>query len=89
MRWGGGWWRCEIHCSPTGSHGNSGTPRVPPTPLALLLRPCPLACSAHPHAVMQAANSGRLPEPGNEAEAAEVVALAKSINEAAAEKVGG
>lgn len=36
----------------------------------------------------QASHGGRLPEPGSEAEAAEVVAEARKINEAAADKVG-
>jgi hypothetical protein len=35
------------------------------------------------------AAQGRLPEPGNQADAAELLAAAKAINDAAADKVGG
>jgi hypothetical protein len=35
------------------------------------------------------AAQGRLPEPGNQADAAELLAAAKAINDDAADKVGG
>lgn len=51
-------------------------------PASLALTPPRAPCA-------QAAHGGRLPEPGNEAEAAQVLAHAKAINDAAADKVGG
>jgi hypothetical protein len=51
-----------------------------------LLPPCPsYPAGAPPTPLLQ----GRLPEPGSEADAADLVARAKAVNEAAAEKVRG